>query len=73
MDLMGFNIFNGDYKGFINKKTGMLVGIRSGKLTVCELENHHFQWVNQVNQLYMAMFNSYVCVPEGTFTTKYVL
>jgi hypothetical protein len=51
----------------------MLVDIPSGKLTVCELENHHFQRVNQVNQLYMAIFNSYVCVPEGTFTTKYFL
>ena len=26
------------------------------------MENHHFQWVNP---LYMAMFNSYVSLPEG--------
>jgi hypothetical protein len=26
------------------------------------MENHHFLWVNQ---LYMAIFNSYVSLPEG--------
>ena len=28
------------------------------------MENHHFLWVNQ---LWMAMFNSYVCLPDGRF------
>ena len=27
------------------------------------MENHHFQWVNQ---LYMAMFNSHVSLPKGS-------
>jgi hypothetical protein len=35
--------FNGDYRGFINQKTGMLVDIPSGKLRVCELENQHVE------------------------------
>ena len=31
-------------------------------LVVLAMENHYFSWVNS---LYMAMFNSYVSLPEG--------
>ena len=37
------------------------------------METHHFQWVNP---LYMAIFNSYVCLPEGIiyiYTYNYII
>ena len=33
------------------------------KYPLINMENHHFQWVNQ---LQMAIFNSYVSLPEGS-------
>ena len=41
VDYGGLMGFNGDYRGSINQKTGMLVDIPSGKLPHNELENHH--------------------------------
>ena len=37
--------------------------IPSGKLSHSELENHNFSWVNPLFS--MAIFNSYVKLPEG--------
>jgi len=39
------------------------LGLTSGKLTVCELENHHFLWVIP---LPMGDFLELCCLPEGT-------
>ena len=40
----------------------------SGKLTVCELENHPLkQWENPLK---MAIVNSYVSLPEGNVSKK---
>ena len=37
-------------------------GLSSGKVTKLIMDNHNFQWVNQ---LWMTIFNSHVCLPEG--------
>ena len=52
-----------DLTGGIVPKEGVWeYQLPSGKQTNITLENHHFLWVNQLS---MAMFKSYVKVPEG--------
>jgi len=48
----------------MHKQRLRLQYLPSGKLTVCYGKIHHFLWVNP---LYMAMFNSYVSLPEIFF------
>jgi hypothetical protein len=33
--------------------------------------NHHFWWVNPLQNLQMAIFNSHVCLPEGIISFCY--
>ena len=45
--------------------TGIFGGVYPLVNVYITMENHHFQWVNS---LYMAIFNSHVCLPKGSFS-----